>query len=201
MRLLFAGMCLLAAFAVGAQPCPAGPLPAGCPTTAVGANSARLCWEHDGKATDGSTISLTGFKAYYGLNGAQTSFQSVSGGTARSSLLTGLTPGLYTFSVSALAGSMEGAKSCTTTKLVAGLPPNPPAVPQPLSIAGPVFAVQTTDNSLVVPQIGTVVAGRACDPTQMIALNGVAYMRIPLASVTLLPGMASAGLAVFGACQ
>lgn len=33
------------------------------------AGVAKLVWQHDRKATDGSTVTLTGFKVYWGANG------------------------------------------------------------------------------------------------------------------------------------
>jgi len=198
---LFAALLLCVSSIARAQaPCPAAPPPPGCPTTASGPNSAQLCWAHDGKATDGSTISLTGFRAYFGLNGSLTNSSSVSGGATRAALLTGLAPGLYTFAVAALAGTSEGDKSCTVTKLVAGsAPPNPPTGSQPVTVAGPVFVFGVTNDSLVRLEAGSVVAGRACDTTQQIAYGGSSYMRVNAALVTPFPGQQI--LAGFAVCQ
>lgn len=181
------------------SPCPATPPPPGCPTTPSGANSVQLCWAHDGKATDGAAIALTGFKAYFGLNGALTNSQSFAGGTTRNGLLTGLAPGLYTLSVSALAGTVESDKSCTVTKLVAGASPNPPTGVQPVTLAGPVFIFGITNDSLVRLEAGSVVAGRPCDPTQQIAYAGASYMRVNAALVAPFPGQQV--LAGFATCR
>lgn len=160
-----------------------------------------LYWLHDGKNTDGTNATLSGFRVQYGLNGVLTNALTVPGAAARTTQIEVPSVGVWDFQV--LAVNTAGATSSPTgtyRKLVVA---NPPAVPTiaPVTVAGPVFAVQTTDNSLVLPEIGSVIAGRACDPTQMVAQGGVALMRIPVASVTLLPGMGSAGLAVFGNCQ
>lgn len=198
-RALFAALLLCASFAARAQPCPAAPPPPGCPTAPSGPGSARLCWAHDGNATDGAPISLSGFKAYYGLNGSQTSSQNVSGGTTRNALLTGLAPGLYTLSVAAMAGTVESARSCTVTKLVAGVAANPPTVPQPVTVAGPVFNLGITTNSMVLLEAGVVASGLPCDPSQQIAFQGKSYMLVPASSVTPFPGQQI--LAAWATCQ
>ena len=39
-------------------------------TVQANAGVAKLTWQHDRRATDGSTVTLTGFKIYWGMNGA-----------------------------------------------------------------------------------------------------------------------------------
>lgn len=39
-------------------------------TAQANAGVAKLSWTHDRRATDGSTVTLTGFKVYWGANGA-----------------------------------------------------------------------------------------------------------------------------------
>lgn len=111
----------------------------------------------------------------------------------------GLSAGTHFFVVTAIDKlGAESAFSNAASKLVAGAPPNPPVVPQPVSVAGPVFAVQTTDDALIILEVGSVVAGKPCDPTQAIAQAGKTYMLIPKANVTGLPGQQLT--AVFGSC-
>jgi hypothetical protein len=120
---LAAALCALA-LTVGSwaqTPCPSTPIP-GCPTGAVSPDAVRLCWTHDGKYTDGSAAQLTGFKAYFGQGGNLANFVSISGGSTRDALLTGLSPGFYTFAVSALVGAAESVPSCTVTKQIADVP-------------------------------------------------------------------------------
>lgn len=110
--------------------------------------------------------------------------------------------GQYFFVATAIDSTgAQSALSNQAAKLIAGAPPNPPTVPQPLSLAGPVFSLQITKNSMVVPQVGTAIAGKPCDPTQQFTFGGQAYMRIDVATVTALPGLDLSQSAVFGLCQ
>lgn len=125
MRAILLAALLVASPAVAQVACPAGPPPPGCPTTSPGFNAATICWAHDGKATTGANITLTGFKAYYGLNGSLTSSSAVNDPAARFTTLTGLAAGTYTFAMAAVAAAGESAKSCTVTKTVSDPPPLP----------------------------------------------------------------------------
>lgn len=112
-----------------------------------------------------------------------------------------LPAGVSYFVSTAIVGGVESVQSNVASKLIPGAPPNPPTIPQPISVAGPVFGLQITKNSMVVPQVGTVVAGKNCDPTQIFAFGGQTFMRIDVANVTALPGLDLSQSAVFGSCQ
>jgi hypothetical protein len=150
--------------------------------------------------TDGSPIVGTiSYKFYRGtvVGTYPTSQTSATCGTA----FTALPAGVNYFVSTVIVGGVESAFSNVASKVVSVAVPLPPGVPLPRSLAGPVFAVQTTDNALVLPQVGDVVAGVVCDPSQIVSQSGNTYMRIQVASVILLPGLGTAGLAVFGACN
>lgn len=150
--------------------------------------------------TDGSPIA--GTISYVFLRAAaQTGpFTDSRTATGCSYAWTGLAAGTHYFVARATVGGVTSANSNVASMVISAATPNPPGVPVPKSVAGPVFAVQTTDNALVLPQVGTVIAGRDCDPSEIVSQRGNTYMRIPVSSVTLLPGMGAAGLAVFGTC-
>lgn len=148
MKTLVAVVALAASASAWAQPPCTTPPPPGCPTTAVAANAARLCWVHDGRYEDGTPATLTGFKAYFGTNGL-TSSQSISGGATRDALITNLSPGLYTFAVAALEGSTESDRSCTWTKLIVAPPLGNPT-------QAPTFTYTVAQPSSVTVTIGAI---------------------------------------------
>jgi hypothetical protein len=158
-----------------------------------------LWWQHDGKNTDGSTSALTGFRVYYGQNGALTNTLNVSGASARTATLSVPSVGLWEFQLAAVG--TNGAASTPTAKwqkLVVSNPPTTPAVAI-VTVAGPVFNLAITTNSLVVLEAGAVAAGVPCDATQQVAFAGKSYMRVDAARVTAFPGQQI--LAAWATCQ
>jgi hypothetical protein len=101
---------------------------------------------------------------------------------------TGLAAGTHYFVATANVAGIESAFSGVAAKLVGTGTPNPPTIPQPVSIAGPVYTLLITRDSVVLPEVGSVVAGRPCDPTQQLAFAGKTYMRVDVALVTPYPG-------------
>lgn len=152
---------------------------------------ADLSWQPPTQNTDGTPLTnLAGYKAYAGP-AAGTYNQSVTYNNP------GLTnarvcmqpPGMRYFVVTAFnTNNVESSFSNVASKMIVGLPPNPPTVPQPVTIAGPFYTLLITADSIVMLEIGTVVAGRPCDPTQQVAFNGTTYMRVNTALVTPFPG-------------
>lgn len=112
-----------------------------------------------------------------------------------------LSAGTYTFTATAIdSAGAESAKSASATTVVSATPPQAPAITLN-TLAGPVFSAQVTRNSLVWPQVGTVVAGKPCDPTQAVSFQGVTYWRVDVANVTALPGIDLSQSAAFSQCQ
>lgn len=163
---------------------------------------ATLSWTPPTKNSDGTTLTdLRGFKVYWGSAvGSYPNVVTLSNAGLNSYVVSNLTPGTKYFVVTAFnAANAESVASNVASKLIAGASPSPPSIPQPVSLAGPVFSIATTEDSLVVLQSGTVVAGRPCDPTQQFSFGGVSYMRIDAALVTPLQGQQI--LAAWGRCQ
>lgn len=141
--------------------------------------------------TDGSPLTnLASYRYLWGTTqGTYPSSKLVPSSAGCGTVITGLAPATWYFVVTAVnTNGVESALSNVASKLVSGAPPNPPTVPQPVTIAGPVFNLGITDNSMVLLEAGSVVAGRSCDPTQQIAFNGQSYMRVNVASVAPFPG-------------
>lgn len=138
---------------------------------------------------DGAVLAnQTGHKVYSGTS-PTTLTQTSAVGNVLATTLTGLSAGMWYFAVTSYSPLVETAFSNLAVKLIAGAPPNPPTIPQPVTSAGPVCTLQVTDNALLCPQVGTVVAGVGCDPTQQVAFLGKTYMLVPKASVVPLAGM------------
>lgn len=159
------------------------------------ADQALLTWTPPTQNTDGSALNnLTSFKVYHGTApGVYPDAVSVLQQSATSYTWTNIASGPNFFVVTALNSSgVESMRSNEAMKLGSGAVPNPPTVPAPKTLGGPVFTLQITRDSVVLPQVGTVVAGKACDPTQQLAFGGKTYMIVAnqLANVTPLPGTA-----------
>ena len=152
-----------------------------------GQGSASLSCAPPTQNTDGSPITGTiSYKFYRGTTlGVYPALQTSA---TCATTFTGLTAGTHYFVATANVGGVESAFSGVASKLVSTGTPNPPVIPQPVSIAGPVFTLLITRDSVVLPEVGSVVAGRPCDPTQQLAFAGNTYMRIDVAQVTPFPG-------------
>lgn len=74
------------------------------------------------------------------------------------------------------------------------------ALAQTVTVAGPVYSVQMTDDAATAVQIGTVTAGKPCNAAQYVQTLGrtTPLYLIPKASVTLFAGISAT--AVFGTC-
>lgn len=163
--------------------------------------SATLFWAHDGKNVDGTNASLVGFKVYYGLNGTFTNSKTVAGGATRTYAVTNLAPGNWSFELTAIdSEGDESSRSNVAVKLVGTAVPTPPGMLAPKTVAGPVYTLQITRDAVVLPQAGTVTAGKPCDPSQQLAYAGKTYMLlINVADATALPGIALE--AAWATCQ
>lgn len=164
--------------------------------------SANLTWTPPTQNTDGTPLTnLAGYKVYRGPAPTQfTASVTLQGGGSAAYVWNDLPAGTHYFAVTAInTANVESAFSNTASKLIAGASPNPPTIPQPVTVAGPVFIFGVTVDSLVRLEAGSVVAGRLCDPTQQVAYAGASYMRVPATSVTPFPGQQI--LAGFATCQ
>jgi hypothetical protein len=149
--------------------------------------SATLSCTPPTQNTDGSPITgALSYKFYRGTTlGTYPAFLT---STTCGTVFTGLAAGTHYFVATANVAGVESAFSGVAAKLVGTGTPNPPTIPQPVSIAGPVFTLLITRDSVVLPEVGTVVAGRPCDPAQQLAFAGNTYMRIDVALVTPFAG-------------
>lgn len=174
MRALFVGLLLLVSFA------------------AYGQGSAVVNCTPPTQNTDGSALApaqIMGIRWSYGT--VQGTYQTkLIAPDCASATLSNLPAGKVFIVASTLnlAGG-ESAFSSVLSKLIPAVsPPNPPTVPQPVTLAGPVFTLLITRDSVVLPQVGTVLAGKPCDPQQQLAFGGKAYMLVKVANVAPLPG-------------
>lgn len=154
----------------------------------VPAGCVDLTWTPPTTNTDGTPLTnLASYVAYAGpAPGMLNTSTQINNPSATSLRWCSQPVGLRYFAVAARnTSNVESMISNLASKLIVGAAPsNPPTVPQPVTLGGLVFTLLITTDSMVLPDIGTVVAGRACDPTQQIAFNGTAYMRVNAALVT-----------------
>jgi hypothetical protein len=155
-----------------------------------------LSWNPPTKNTDGSSLTnLASTKVYWGPAPSTLSSSTIiNNPSAASYVVTGLNPGTWFFAVSAVnAAGAESSLSNVVQKSIAGS--------GPVTIAGPVFSIQTTDNSMVNPQLGTIAAGKPCDQAQGAIFGGKTYLRVNVADASLFAGVDTAGLMLVAACQ
>lgn len=90
-------------------------------------------------------------------------------------------------------------KACQVIALLALLAAGPSYAQSLMTVGGPVYSAQMTDDAASLIQIGTVIAGKSCNDAQDIrGLGGERYNLIPKANVTLFPGVSAT--AVYGKC-
>lgn len=104
--------------------------------------------------------------------------------------------GTYFFVATAIdsAGAQSPASN-QASKTIVGVPPTP------VTIGGPVLSLQITKNSIVAPQIGSVVAGKPCDVSQAFIFGGATYMRTDTANVTPIGNVDLSQTATWAQCQ
>lgn len=145
---------------------------------------------------------ITGTISYRFYRGASPTLFTVSqASTSCSTSFASLPAGTSYFAATAIVGGVESAFSATNSKVVPGVAPNPPTILAPVSLAGPVFSLQTTNDAMVNPQLGTIVAGKSCDYATGVIFGGKVYLRVNVADASLLPGVDKAGLMLVAACQ
>lgn len=150
----------------------------------VGAQgSATLVWTPPTENVDGSVYdNAAGYKLYWGTQpGTYPNSLQIPDTTAW--VLNGLAPATWFFVVTAVAqDGKESAPSNVATKTIGG-------TGQLVTQAGPVLTLQITRDSIVAPQVGTVVAGRPCDGSQSFSFGGKTYYRVDVSRVVPFPGM------------
>jgi hypothetical protein len=174
-------------------------------TSTVFALPVNVSWTHPTANTDGSPLPISGItstRIEYGscVAGAfGVTAGEVTVNAPASSAVIDRPAGTHCFRAATrnTAGN-ESAFSNVAQKIVSATTPNAPGITF-RTIAGPVFAVQITRDSLVLPQQGTVAAGVTCDPSQVVSFRGQTLMLVPVASVTLLPELAAE--AAWAVCQ
>lgn len=157
------------------------------PVFSFAQGSASLTCTPPATNNDGSAL-VTPIKYKFYMGGAASALQ-----TSCAYVWGGLAPGTYTFTATAIdALNRESATSNSATKTILAVP---------VTIAGPVFSLQITKNSMVIPQIATVVAGKPCDPSQQFTFGGQTYMRTDTANVVALGNVDLSQTAVWTKCQ
>lgn len=140
--------------------------------------------------TDGTAIgsAAISYRFYRGTTAAsQTTASPVQ--NACSYTFTGLAAGTHYFSVTAIVGGQESAKTAAVSKVIAPPVPSPPTgltVAQDLTA----WTIVTTDGAIVALEVGRVAPGTACDSAQSVTPYGLGktLYHVPESSVTFLPG-------------
>jgi hypothetical protein len=168
------------------------------------AGTASMSWQQPTKNADGTAIApiLQTRLEYGSCTGATFGTKLgewIATGSVTSSVSPNIAAGLYCIRAYTMTADGESAPTNPAQKMVTT--PNPPTIPSPVSVAGSVFSLQITKDSIVMPQVGTVVAGKPCDPTQQYSFAGTAYMRIDVANVVPLGSINLSSSAAWGVCQ
>jgi hypothetical protein len=147
------------------------------------AGDAPLSWTHNGKNTDGSAATLTGFRIYYDTDDTLDRVIDIPNGALRAYVVTGLPPGTWHFAMTAYSADGESVRTGTVTRDIAQ--PAPPQPPTSVTLtARPAYTIkQTQDNVAVVP-VGSVPAATACDATRGVIVTGKPYYRVPVSAVS-----------------
>ncbi len=152
-----------------------------------------LSWQPPTKNTDGSNLTnLAGYRFFWGTSpGVYPNSVTVNNPALLSYPVTGLCAGLWYFV--AIAYNTNGVDSAYSTppatKLIQGSTPTAPQIPAPKTVGGRVRTLLITTNASLMPDVGSVAAGVVCDDKEQHLKDGVAYMRVNVASVTPDPGI------------
>lgn len=139
---------------------PSGPVP-----VLTGTNFLPLTWMPPTTNTDGSPVTITGYRIYWGTL-PDALAQVLEVGNVQSYELTKLPAGTVHVAITALSSGMESAKSAVlavATKAPAAPVPNPPTgLKVQLSDLRAYDVVETSRNKPVLKLVGTVPVGTAC---------------------------------------
>ncbi len=149
------------------------------------AGTATLSWAPVTERTDGTPVTITEYRIYYGTGPETlTAVQPVQG---TSYTLEGLSEATWYFAATAVDDAgLESAKSTVVSKKIVGTVVPPPGTPGGLTVqedARTAYTlVQSADRLVLVP-VGTVPAGTPCEDTVVRDANGVVGYLVPRASV------------------
>ena len=154
------------------------------PFTAL-AGTATVSWQEVTERTDGTPVTISDYRIYYGTAAdTMTAVQPVSGTSYR---FEGLSAATWYFAATAVDDDgLESAWSAVVSKEITGTTVPAPGTPEGLTVQeGALTAytlVQSADRIVLVP-VGTAPAGTPCEPTVVRDANGVVGYLIPRASV------------------
>ncbi len=172
------------------------------PALAQTTGSVTLTWTPPTHNTNGTQLTdLAGYKVYWGtVRGSFPNSTTLNTPSLTTYVVQNLAVGQqYFFTMTALNSSgVESARSADVMKALSGVASNPPVI-RLRSLAGPVVSVQITDDSMLLPQVGTIAAGKGCSDAQILSMNGTTYYRVNLADITPLPNLYP--LAAWAQCQ
>lgn len=157
-------------------------------TATAQTGSATLSWQPSIQNTDGTPLKdLAATKVYWGT--APTTFANsamINNASASSYVVDQLTAGTWYFAVTAINSvGAESGKSNVVSKTIQGNSGGP------VTLGGPCFNPAFTTDHFLPLEVCSVVAGKACDPSQQLTFGGKTYMAVvnAQANVTPLPGM------------
>jgi hypothetical protein len=154
---------------------------------AHGQGSATLNCTAPTKNSNGTNLTnLASYKFYEGtVQGSYSNVVTRPSSDGCNHVFQNLAAGTHYFVATAVSSTgAESVFSNVASKTIQGTPTNP------VTVAGPVYTLGITRDSIVMLEVGSVVAGRPCDTNQIVFFSGKIYTRVDVSRVTPFPGQA-----------
>jgi hypothetical protein len=173
MKILALVLVLLVSSQVHAQTCPAAP------ADPIGRTDVKLTWTATTQNTDGTAVAQPVTYKVYEIVGTGPTLRCTTVASATSAGQLGLSVGLHSWNVSAVAAGQESALSNAASKTIAPGTPNPPGG---LTATGNLLAytLKKSHNQFALVPVGHVAPGTQCDLNQPV----LGMFAVPRESVT-----------------
>lgn len=161
-----------------------------------GTGSATLSWSAVTRATDGTTVTITGYRIEYGIG----NFNSVANSTSTSITLSNLAAGTWQFRVVAISSGGNSIPSSPVSRVISsgGTTTPPPTTPPPAPAVWSVAANGSSNSrpiyEAVLPaagtalirgnQEGTIGVGRTCG-SEVFKIGTASYRNVTESEITL----------------